>query len=157
DNLVAYVLIAIAFGLILHKKKRIHAPVKLFTIITLNWGWKDILIQLIEGTLLNDTCLLLLYNIKASWSVSASAVAYGVEFMQNRNSTTVDIDDDMRQYSVLGRFGTFSLFIQLTAMKCTVMQMAKNMENNKHMLYALAEDLLVRLANLEQIKFCCDR
>jgi hypothetical protein len=27
-----------------------------------------------------------------------------IQSMQNRHSTTVDIDDDMRQYSVLGRF-----------------------------------------------------
>jgi hypothetical protein len=48
--------------------------------------------------------------------------------MQNRHSTTIDIDDDMRQYSVLGRFvvrlqqgtffsrlqqGTFSLYVQI--------------------------------------------
>ncbi|KAL5644066.1 hypothetical protein ACJX0J_013279, partial [Zea mays] len=67
----------------------------------------------------------------ASWSVSASAVAYGDEFMQNRHSTTVDIDDDMR-FVVRLQQGTFSLYLEF----------------NKHMLYALAEDLLVRLANI---------
>ncbi|KAL5670612.1 hypothetical protein ACJX0J_022833 [Zea mays] len=59
----------------------------------------------------HEKCNILLKykNVKKDHIKPASCLFQHLH-MQNRHSTTVDIDDDMRQYSVLGRF-VYELFI----------------------------------------------